>query len=225
MRAIAVAVSTLTFAACASGPTEDGEDAPPVLEITAPQRGAQSTTPTVTVTGRATDDTAGLRVTVNGVPAALSADGSFTATVNVAGLDILETRAIDDAGHDVRDVRAVLAGELVPTGGLVAGAVGARIGADGFGAISRGIATTVAGADFTAAAVAANPVYDNGGCLGARVNVTDVDVGGVELDLIPTAGTIDACRSPTARSRARWARSPSGSPASTSTSTASPTRS
>jgi hypothetical protein len=187
----AVAMSLLTIA-CASNPGDDAaDDLPPVLEVTAPARGAQSSTPTVTVTGRATDDTAGLRVTVNGVAAALSADGAFTATVNVAGLDIIETRAIDDAGHDVRDVRAVLAGTLAPTSAMVEDAIGARIGADGFSAMSRGIATAVGGTNFTAVAMAANPVYQNTGCLGATVNVTDVDVGGVELDLVPTTGTVD----------------------------------
>jgi hypothetical protein len=190
MRTVVVAVSSLTFAACATGP-EDGGDAPPVLEIAAPERGAQTPSPTITVTGRATDDTAGLRVTVNGVAASVAADGTFTATLDVAGLDIIETRAIDDAGHDVRDVRAVLAGPLASTGGMVPDAIGARIGADGFLAMSRGIAGAVASADFTAAAQAANPVYQNTGCLGATVNVTDVDVGGVELDLVPTAGAID----------------------------------
>jgi hypothetical protein len=191
---VAASILAITCsAACSSAPdgADDDADAPPVLEVTAPARGAQSSTPTVTVTGRATDDTAGLRVTVNGVAAALAADGAFSATVDVGGLDIIETRAIDDAGHDVRDVRAVLAGTLAPTGAMVDDAVGARIGADGFGAMSRGIATAVAGANFTAAAMAANPVYENTGCLGATVNVTDVDVGGVEMDLVPTAGAID----------------------------------
>jgi len=178
------------LAGCDSS-TGTGEDAPPVLEVMTPERGTMSDTLTLTVSGRASDDGDALRVTVNGVTANVAADGTFTASIDVSpGVAIVETRAIDGADHEVRDVRAVLAGSLAPATGFVDDGLGARIGASGFAAIGRGLGTALGSMNFTAAGQAVNPVYDNGGCLGATVNITSIDVGGVGVTLAPAAGSI-----------------------------------
>jgi hypothetical protein len=180
------------FVLTACGGTETtGEDVAPILAISSPERGTLASETTIVVTGTATDDADGLRVTVNGAAVDLGADGSFSASVTVApGLAIVETRAIDAGGHEARDVRAVLAGPLAAANGIVDDAIGARIGRGGLAAMSRAIADVVETVDFTAAGQAVNPVYDNGGCLGATVNITSIEVGSIDLGLDPTTGSL-----------------------------------
>jgi hypothetical protein len=181
------------LAACSSNPsTGDDDTTSPRLEVTSPERGTMSGSAQVTVTGTATDDTDGLRVTVNRTAAEVGTDGTFAVTLDLApGVGIIETRAIDADGTEVIDVRAVLAGELAPADGVVSDGLGARIGPGGFSAMGHAIGAAVATVDFTAAGQAVNPVYDNGGCLGATVNITSIDVGGVDVALVPTGGAVD----------------------------------
>lgn len=173
--------------ACASS-----DDTPPVLEVTTPERGTLAESATVTVTGTVTDDAPGrLRVLVNGVEASLAPGGAFTATVDLApGVEILETIAIDGGDNRARDVRAVLAGTLAPADGAVADAMGVRVGASGFRAIGQIAGDTVSQMDLTQAVQPMNPVFEDPGCLGARVDVTSVDVGDVDIALGPQAGAI-----------------------------------
>jgi hypothetical protein len=178
----------LVFVGCAAS----GDDLPPILELTAPDRGTMSEAQTVTVTGIATDESDGLVVTVNGVDATLAADGSWSVTTGLdPGISIIETLAIDRGGNQVRDVRAILAGALVPIDTPVGDGAGAYIGRDALAAVGRGIATAVEAIDYTSAVQAANPVFQDGGCLGATVNVTRVDIASVDINLIPRAGAID----------------------------------
>jgi hypothetical protein len=44
--------------------------------------------------------------------------------------------------------------------------------------------------DFTTVAKGLNPVYNNGGCLGAVVNITSVSVGNISVDFTPKAGAL-----------------------------------
>lgn len=188
MRAIA---TSLVLAAACAGADDAANDTPPTLEITSPARGTLAEGGRVTVTGRATDNGA-VRVTVNGVEAQVGSDGAFSAELDVApGLALLETHAIDGSGNDVRDVRAVLAGTLTPTDGSSPAPIAAAVGPAGLLSIGNALGTAASGIDFTAAATAMNPVYDNGGCLGATVNITSVSVGNIDVDLAPTAGAID----------------------------------
>jgi hypothetical protein len=188
MRALAAALGftllATTTLACSSG--GDDADTPPTLEITTPARGTLVETDTVTVTGRALDKEGPVRVTVGGTEVTPAADGTFTATVQVAeGVHLIETHAIDKAGNDVRDVRAVLAGTLAPTDGTSAGQVGARAGVTALRAVGGAIATSANAIDYTAAAKALNPVYNNDGCLGARINITSVTLTNVGVALAP----------------------------------------
>jgi hypothetical protein len=102
-----------------------------------------------------------------------------------AGVDLIETHAIDSAGNDVRDVRAVLAGTLGPTDGTAKGQVGARAGATALRAVGTAVGTAAKAIDYTAAAQALNPVYDNSGCLGARINITSITLTNVGVALVP----------------------------------------
>src|SRR5262249_435757 len=144
-------------------------------EVTSPARSSMSSETMVTVTGTAKDDHQITKVTVNGNAATLAADGSFSIAVDVgSGIGIIETHAIDDAGHDVQDVRAVMAGPSGMTDGSVDSPIGARIGAQGLMTIGKAVAKAAEAINFTTEAQGFNPVYDNGGCLGATVNITSV---------------------------------------------------
>lgn len=194
MRVLAAAL-LIAAVACSS---EVASDAPPTLEITSPARGTLADADTVTVSGRALDKEGPVKVTVGGVEVTPAADGTFTASVPVApGVALIETHAIDKGGNDVRDVRAVLAGSLGPTDGTAKGQVGARAGVTALRAVGTAIATSAKAIDYTAAAQALNPVYDNSGCLGARINITSITLTNVgvalapKTDLLGTDVTID----------------------------------
>jgi hypothetical protein len=178
-----VLATVLLVAACsASG----SNDTPPTLEVTSPARGTLADADTVTVTGRAVDTEGPVKVTVAGIAVTPAADGTFTATVPVTpGVALIETHAIDSAGNDVRDVRAVLAGTLDPTDGTAKGQVGARAGITALRAVGDAIGTSAKAIDYTAAAQALNPVYDNGGCLGAKINITSITLTNVGVALVP----------------------------------------
>lgn len=183
-----LAASLVVILGCSSAT----DDPAPVLEVTTPARGTLADSETVTVTGRVTDNGA-VRVTVAGTEVTPAKDGTFTATIPVGnGIEIIETHAIDSAGNDVRDVRAVLAGTLAPTDGTQAGEVGARAGVTALRAVGKAMETSANAIDFDAIAAAANPVYDNGGCLGATINVTDVQHGGFTVGLAPKTGLLSA---------------------------------
>lgn len=185
------AATTILFASligCAGA----GDGTPPTLEVTSPTRGTTNDSATVTVTGKALDDGA-VSVTVNGTSVAPGADGTFTTDIAVGtGITFIETIAADGDGNQVRDVRAVLAGTLAATDGSVASAVGARAGANALRAMGDGMGTTAEGIDFTGLAKASNPVFYDGGCLGARVDVTSVDIPNIDVLLLPKDGALAA---------------------------------
>jgi hypothetical protein len=194
MRLLAAALLVAAVACSA----DTSSDTPPTLQITSPARGTFADADTVTVTGVALDKEGPVSVTVAGVTVTPAQDGSFTATVPVTpGVDLIETHVLDTAGNDVRDVRAVLAGTLGPTDGTAKGQVGARAGVTALRAVGNAIATSAKAIDYTAAAQALNPVYDNDGCLGAKINITSITLTNVgvalapKTDLLGTDVTID----------------------------------
>jgi hypothetical protein len=188
MRVYASLLSIL--AACSSSASPEGGTVP-VLEVLTPERGSTNEGGQVTVSGRVTDDSPGVRVTVNGVEAEVSGD-TFTATVFAPrGIAIFETHAIDAAGNDVRDVRAVLSGTLAPSDGSDAAPIGARLGRTGLTTLGKAIGNAAEGIDFTTIAKGLNPVYNNDGCLGAKVDITSVSVGNISVSLDPKAGAVD----------------------------------
>jgi hypothetical protein len=188
MRAIVVASLLSGLIGCSA---DMSSSEPPVLEVTSPTRGTTTEGDQVTVTGTVQDDHKGVRVTVNGTTVTPSADGSFTATVPArAGIEIIETHAIDADGNDVRDVRAVLAGHLEASDGSIAAPVGARVSAEALATVGNLIGSTVEKVDFTAAAQAMNPVYNNTGCLGAKIDITSIALSNIDVGMVPTTGAI-----------------------------------
>ncbi len=187
MRPFAIALlSASAVSAIGCSADDKSNDTPPTLEITSPARGTFADADTVTVTGRAVDVEGPVKVTVGGVEVTTAADGTFTTSVTLAaGVELIETHAIDKAGNDVRDVRAVLSGSLGPTDGTQKGQVGARAGVTALRAVGNAIATTAKGIDYTAAAQALNPVYNNDGCLGAKINITSITLTNVGVALAP----------------------------------------
>jgi hypothetical protein len=181
------AILLLTAIGCSSA----GTDTPPTLEVTSPARGTFAESDTVTVTGRATDGEGSVKVTVGGVEVTPAKDGSFSVDVPVApGIALIETHAIDSGGNDVRDVRAVLAGTLAPSDGSSPGQVGARAGVTALRAVGNAIGAAAKQVDYTAAGQALNPVYDNSGCLGAKINISSITLTDVQVGLVPQAGIL-----------------------------------
>ncbi len=163
----------------------------PTLEVEVPARGTFVDAGTVVVRGRVHDDGV-VKVTINNTPATVAPDGSFLAEVAVPrGLTILETHAIDTAGHDVRDVRAVLGGPFAASDGRATASIGVRLGRGGVAALGKTLAASAKAIDFAQAAQALNPVYDEGSCLGARVDISSVTVGAIDVALAPRANAIE----------------------------------
>src|SRR5207248_2839436 len=82
-------------------------------------------------------------------------------------------------GHDVRDTRAVLAAATTSTDGSLSSPVGAHASPAALQAIATALATAAEGIDFTAAAQGLNPIYNNGGCTGAVIDITSISIGSI----------------------------------------------
>ena len=176
MRTSLVALLALAACSAAQDPT------PPTLEVTTPQRGASADSTQISVTGTTSHAT---RVTVNGNDVPIAKDGTFQMSLELGpGIAIIETHAIS-GDKDVRDVRAVLAGPVAPTDGTVKAPLGAHASAAALQQVGNAIATAAQAVDYTAAVQPMNPVYNNGGCLGAQINITTVSIGTVDAALAP----------------------------------------
>lgn len=191
-------VCALVLVACSAKPRPeppagggDGQPpqpAPPTFEVLGPARGSFVETGSVMVSGRAA---ATARVTVNGTAIDVAPDGNFAVRIEVPrGLSIIETHAIDGTA-DLRDVRAVLVGPFATSNGRMSAPIGARLGRSALAALGKTIAASAKVIDFSAAAQALNPVYDEGNCLGARVDIARVSVVQIDVAILPKPGAID----------------------------------
>ena len=189
MRVTIAAIVVATAACSSSGNPAD--DKPPILQVTSPTRGTVSDTNQVTVTGMVMDDQPGVKVTVQGTDVTPAKDGSFSTTLTLpAGLSLIETHAIDKGGHDVRDVRAVLAQATATADGSQAAPIGVHASAQTLNAIATAMAHDAEGIDYTSLAQGFNPIYNNGGCLGAVVNITSVSIGSIGASMTPQSGSL-----------------------------------
>jgi hypothetical protein len=177
-----------TMAACA------GEmPPPPKLQVTSPQRGLMQDTGRVMVTGIALPNVDGdpvARVTVNGVPAQLSADGSFTATVDVRdGETLLETVATTDTGGLATDARAVQAGHRMPVGTRIDRAITTSLSAHAFARLSAAAGPYIKKLDLPALLASMQPIANLGDSI-ANVNlsITRLAFGDVKISLQPVEG-------------------------------------
>jgi hypothetical protein len=203
MRSMRATVAAVLFAglavaaaACSSANSttmDPTADAPaPQLTIDTPTRGTTVDGSTVTVSGSVVASGA-VHVTVNGTDTPVGSDGSFSTSVTLTdGIDVIETHAIDTAGNDVRDTRAVLAGTLAATDGSMPAPIGTHASAGVLTKIGGTMAADAKAIDYTTVAQGLNPIYDNGGCLGAQVNITSVAIGDVTVGLKPTSNALAA---------------------------------
>lgn len=188
----------------AVGCESDAPDAvdPPTLTVTSPQRAllrdhAGAITVTGTVAAAASTASPIDRVTVNGAPAPVAADGSFTAVIAAGeGFTQIHTVAHAANGGEATDTRAVIAGELRKPGTNIDRALTAAISADAFAKISVAAGTMMKQMDVGALARGMNPVQhagDSNGedCLFDRVYVDDLRFSDVKIALAPAQDAID----------------------------------
>lgn len=201
MRLLAPAVAALPalLAACtnvASAPGVAADHAPPLLTIETPERGTLSTTSSIEVTGRAIDAGSGIdAVTINGEPVELDADGRFSLPLELGeGITLLETVAVDGAGNEARDGRAVLGGELVDLSTPVGAGLVGHLGAQAIGGLGAAIGDAADAIDWTALARTYNPVAGGGGdsCNSYKATIDSVEHGGFAADTGATSGGISS---------------------------------
>jgi hypothetical protein len=178
-----------TLVACTEPPPP-----PPALAVTSPERAmVQSDGGQVIVKGTAMPGADGQGVawvTVNGQPATLTADGSFTATVDVpTGAMLLETTAMSQSGGKITDVRAVQAGQLRPVGTSIDRAVSAALSADAFTKLSAAAGPILKSTDFGALLAPLQPMANLGdGIANVKLSITKLTIGDVKITLTPVDG-------------------------------------
>jgi hypothetical protein len=100
----------------------------PTLTVTAPADKSTVNTPTVKVTGKATDDVGVTLVVVNDVPVTLLPDGTFAATVTLAeGDNTIVVKAFDAAGNVATQTLTVTYQKPAPTGTKIVLKIGSDI--------------------------------------------------------------------------------------------------
>ncbi|HSN28184.1 MAG TPA: Ig-like domain-containing protein, partial [Kofleriaceae bacterium] len=182
MRAFAI-IALAAAAGCADKAYDPNAPAidpnAPRIHITSPARGTfAGDVHEVTVTGTATDDTAVTSVTVNGVAATFTTDGTWTAEVPVtAGTNLLHAIATDAQGNAGKESRAVVAGPMANLAQEVPQGITATLSAQTFQAIGKGTAGFLTQGDLAPMVASSNPVWDLGGgpdCLYVQASITSV---------------------------------------------------
>jgi hypothetical protein len=101
---------------------------PPTLTVTAPADKSTVNTPTVKVTGKATDNVGVTGVYVNDVPVTLLPDGTFATTVTLAeGANTIVVKAFDAAGNVATQTLTVTYQKPAPTGTKIVLKIGSDI--------------------------------------------------------------------------------------------------
>jgi hypothetical protein len=167
---------------------------PPQLLVTSPQRSAVQQDGTLTVTGMATPNSGGspiARVAVNGTPATLGADGSFSVTVEVPlGGSLIQTTATSEDGGVATDTRAIAVGERRVSGASNPRAIAVQLAPSMFARIAQVATEQIKSAELTPMVRAANPVVDAtaAGCFGAQAHVDSVAISDAAVSLVPVDG-------------------------------------
>jgi hypothetical protein len=179
----------LVLAAC-----EGAMPPPPVLTVTSPARSMiqGGDAQMIVVQGTAVPGPSGDAVTgvsVNGVAATLSADGSFTANVMVpAGATLLETVALA-GGVKATDARAIQIGQLHPVGTSIDRAVTAALSAQAFARLSAAAGPLIKNMDLTALLAPLNPIANLGDSIAnVKISVTKLSLGDAKITLTPVDG-------------------------------------
>ncbi|HEY5946868.1 MAG TPA: hypothetical protein VIV40_15300 [Kofleriaceae bacterium] len=167
----------------------------PRVDIVTPARGTiAGDVATVHVTGTASDDVGIESVKVNGVPAAVAADGTWVAEVAVTpGTSLLHAIAFDAQGNQGEETRAVVAGPMVALEGHVIDGIQATLSAPAMNALGRGTATFIENGGLMSIVQGMNPVVDAGGgpdCLYSQASITSLTVGDADVVMGPTTSGI-----------------------------------
>ena len=189
---------TLLVAACSSGAGMQADS--PVLQVTSPMRSLiQDHAGSILVTGTVApgeDGSPVQQVTVNGAPATVGADGSFTAAVQIQpGASFIHTEATTAKGGKATDTRSVEAGELRAPGANIDSAITAAISTEAFAKISDVASTMIQQTDMAALLAPMQPMVHVGDpngedCLFARLYVDNLTMTNAKLSLVPTDGGI-----------------------------------
>ena len=171
----------------------------PVLGIENPMRGLQTTETGMYVEGTATEEYTGLAgVTVNGVAADVSEDGSWSAWTDYDfGTNFVHTEGTDGDGNVTSDLRAVLSGEYNYYSAPVEDGITIRLSEQGFEDIGS-LALDLIAVDELLTALP-NPVLDESEetCIdiifdelcfewySIELTIEELTLGAIELDIDP----------------------------------------
>ena len=190
----ATSLSLLATVACSDAPAELQD--PPVLKVTSPQRSLiQSGEGVVLVTGTVSPNAESNepieKVLVNNVQATVNADGTFTATVSIKpGATLIHTEARDAAGQKAEDTRAVHAGQLRPVGANIEDAITVAMSKTAFQRLSAAAGPMIESLDLGAMLAPMQPMArwsdETEDCNFARYFVDDVNLGNVEISIVPS---------------------------------------
>lgn len=162
-------------------PEQPASADPAEMVITAPPRGARIIGDRVRVSGQLTGGT-NPQVTIAGMPASVSADGSFHVDVPVTdGIAILVSRMTDGATES-EDHRAVIVNGDVEPSQDIDDAISVLISRQGFATMTQLVSAFAADIDLAGIA---------GGQGGGDVEVTEVRFDRIDLSLEPTDGALN----------------------------------
>ncbi len=173
---------------------------PPVLKVTSPERSLiRDHAGEVMVAGTVAPNLDGIpvdKVMVNGVPAIVGADGSWSATITVKpGATLIHTEATDKDGGKATDTRSIEAGDLRMPGANIENALTTAISTNAFAKIAGAAGTLIKQTDFKPMLAPMNPVMHSGDesgedCLFARLYVDDFKMSNATITLVPVVGGI-----------------------------------
>jgi len=170
---------------------------PPVLTVTSPDRGLiHEGLGSVQMRGTVAPGPDGSPVTevkINGQPATVAADGSWSALVPLrAGANRLDTLATAANGGSADDTRGVLAGHFVAADTMVENALSAALSKEAFSTLATRAEELVATADLGALVMPMNPVVAKGlsngqeDCLYGKASVRPgLDLSTADIAIVP----------------------------------------
>lgn len=197
MRLHLVAVASLAVSAAACTNDLGPRPEPPVLTVTAPERGLmQEGLTSVEVRGTVAPGPSGVKVAsveVNGALATVADDGSFSAFVPVhPGANFIATKAIAEDGASADDTRGVITGRFLASNTMIANAISAALSKEAFATLGDTAAELVATTDLGALVMPMNPVIAKGlsngeeDCLYGKVSVRPgLDVQSADIAIVP----------------------------------------
>jgi hypothetical protein len=188
------------FAGCSFETVEPDDEtldrSAPRVEIMSPQRGTIAGDVThVLVTGTASDDSGVVEsVTVNGVPAALAADGTWSVEVAVLpGTTLLQAIAFDAEDNQGKQTHAIVSGPMVALDGRVEHGISGTLSAPALLTLGHNTAALIEAGGLMSAVDGINPVVDVGGgpnCLYGQASITSLTIGDANVLMGPTNGGV-----------------------------------